>query len=281
MCRTDQESRDSTIGIRNSKIENPEAKTQNRILRPAPDFNGLRGALHEASSIVALTGAGISAESGIPTFRGPKGLWRSFSPEQLANPEAFAKNPRVVWQWYDWRRSIIHKAPPNAGHRALAELERQKVAQDAGKGSFTLVTQNVDGLHDRAGSVNIVKLHGDIWLARCVGCGTIEWNGDVPLRDLPPRCGCGALLRPGVVWFGEELPRVEWERAFRASAHAQVMMVVGTSAMVYPAAGLAEAACEAGAKLAIVNPEPTPPDRMADWVLRGQAGEVLPQLLER
>lgn len=254
---------------------------RNRHPRPLSDVTGLRNALREAGSIVALTGAGISAESGIPTFRGPAGLWRNFSPEQLANPEAFARDPRLVWEWYDWRRSIIHKARPNAGHRALAELERQKAAQDAGKGSFTLVTQNVDGLHDRAGSVNIVKLHGDIWLARCVGCGTIERNGDVPLRDLPPRCGCGALLRPGVVWFGEELPRVEWERAFRASADAQVMMMVGTSAMVYPAAGLAEVACEAGAKLAIVNPEPTPLDRMADWVLRGQAGEVLPQLLER
>lgn len=235
-----------------------------------------RWALSEADSIVALTGAGISAESGIPTFRGPHGLWRSFSPEELATAEAFARDPRLVWEWYDWRRGIIHNAQPNPGHRALAELERRKAAEG---GSFTLVTQNVDGLHDRAGSCNSAKLHGDIWLVRCVGCGAAEQNYQVPLEPLPPRCRCGALLRPGVVWFGEALPESEWQRAMEASSRAEIFLVIGTSATVYPAAGLAEVAREAGAKLALVNPDATPLDGIADWVLRGPAGEILPRLL--
>lgn len=242
-------------------------------------IRAIREALREAESVVALTGAGISVESGIPTFRGSGGLWRNYSPEKLATPEAFAENPRLVWEWYDWRRSVIRKAEPNAGHRALAELERQKAGGSRPQGSFTLATQNVDGLHDRAGSRNVVKLHGDIWTLRCVGCGAVERNEQVPLEDLPPRCACGALLRPGVVWFGEPLPPKEWERALEASERAQVFLVVGTSAVVYPAAGLAEVAREAGAKLAIVNAEPTPLDRLAEWVLRGHAGALLPRFL--
>jgi NAD-dependent deacetylase len=242
-------------------------------------IGALRQALDEAVRIVALTGAGISAESGVPTFRGPGGFWRNHSPEKLAAPEAFAENPRLVWEWYDWRRQIIRKAEPNSGHRALAELERRKRGTSGASGSFTLVTQNVDGLHDRAGSRIVVKLHGDIWRVRCVGCGTEARNDEVPLADLPPRCGCGALLRPGVVWFGEPLPPGEWQRAVEASTHADVFLVIGTSAAVYPAAGLAEVAREAGAKLAVVNPEPTPIDPAADWVLHGPAGELLPRLL--
>ncbi len=246
---------------------------------PTSDVTGLREALNEARSIVALTGAGISAESGVPTFRGPRGLWRNHSPEKLATPEAFARDPRLVWEWYDWRRSIIQRAQPNPGHRALAELERRKGDQVSGQGGFTLVTQNVDGLHDRAGSRNLAKLHGDIWLVRCAGCGRVERNEEVPLRELPPRCHCGALLRPAVVWFGEPLPTEAWERAVEASTHAQVFLVIGTSAAVYPAAGLAEIARKAGAKVAILNPEPTPLDHMAEWVLRGLSGEILPKLL--
>jgi NAD-dependent deacetylase len=242
-------------------------------------FGALRQALDEAVRIVALTGAGISAESGVPTFRGPGGLWRNYSPEKLASPETFAENPRLVWEWYDWRRQIIRKAEPNPGHRALAELERRKTGTSGASGSFTLVTQNVDGLHDRAGSRNVVKLHGDIWLLRCVGCGTEARNDEVPLADLPPRCRCGALLRPGVVWFGEPLPPGEWERAWEASTQAEVFLAIGTSAVVYPAAGLAEVARAAGAKLAVVNSEPTALDAAADWVLHGPAGELLPRLL--
>ena len=242
-------------------------------------IQALRRTLREADFIVALTGAGISAESGIPTFRGAGGLWRNFSPEKLATPEAFAHDPRLVWEWYDWRRGIIHNAQPNPGHRALAELEQRKAAEPAAKGCFTLVTQNVDGLHDRAGSRNTVKLHGDIWLVRCVECGATERNEQVPLVPLPPRCRCGGLLRPAVVWFGEPLPAAEWQRAFEASSRAQVYLVVGTSAQVYPAAGLAEVARDGGARLAIINPDPTPLDQIAEWVLRGPAGEILPRLL--
>ncbi len=237
----------------------------------------LSQALKEAQAIVALTGAGISAESGIPTFRGTGGLWRNFSAEKLATPEAFARDPRLVWEWYDWRRGLIHKAQPNAGHMALAELERRQASQ--ANGSFTLITQNVDGLHDRAGSRNLVKLHGDIWLLRCIDCGVTERNEQAPLDPLPPRCRCGALMRPGVVWFGESLPPGEWERAVEASAHAQLFMVIGTSSTVYPAAGLAQIAREAGARVAVVNPETAAVDGIADWVLRGPSGKLLPRFL--
>lgn len=243
------------------------------------DVSGLREALRTASRVVALTGAGISAESGIPTFRGTGGLWRNFSPQQLATPEAFARDPRLVWEWYDWRRGLIAKAQPNAGHFALAELERRGREDPSAERTFTLVTQNVDGLHDRAGSRRVAKLHGDIWLLRCTGCGAETRNEEVPLANLPPRCGCGALLRPGVVWFGESLPENEWARALEASSRAQVFLVIGTSATVYPAAGLAHQARRAGAKVAVVNPEASDLDSMAAWVLRGPSGAILPRLL--
>jgi NAD-dependent deacetylase len=239
-------------------------------------LRALREALQRAKSVAALTGAGISAESGIPTFRGPGGLWRNYHPHELATPEAFARDPRLVWEWYDWRRGLIAQAQPNPGHLALVELERRVAS---GRGSFTLVTQNVDGLHERAGSRNIAKLHGDIWRVRCVDCGRQERNEQVPLARLPPCCACGGLLRPGVVWFGEMLPRDEWRRAVEASQRAEIVLVVGTSAVVYPAAGLIEVAQHAGARVAILNAGPTPIDAGADWVLRGRAGEILPRLL--
>lgn len=242
-------------------------------------LRALREAMAAADSVAVLTGAGISAESGVPTFRGSGGLWRNYSPQELATPQAFARDPRLVWEWYDWRRGIIARAQPNPGHRALAELERRASGLPGGRESFTLITQNVDGLHERAGSRNVAKLHGDIWLLRCVGCGREERNEQVPLADLPPCCECGALLRPGVVWFGEPLPPDEWERAEQACRRAQVFLVIGTSAVVYPAAGLADVARQAGAKLAIVNPEPTPLDSVADWVLRGPSGDILTRLL--
>jgi NAD-dependent deacetylase len=249
------------------------------VTQPSSDLTYLRLVLHTANSIAVLTGAGISAESGIPTFRGTDGLWRSYSAEDLATPEAFARNPRLVWEWYDWRRRIIHHAQPNPGHLALAALERQTVGRHGKGESFTLITQNVDGLHERAGSRSLLRLHGDIWQVRCTGCGTMQRNEEVPLLELPPRCRCGALLRPDVVWFGEPLPRLAWERAYEASGHAQFILVVGTSAVVYPAASLAELARGAGAKLAIINTNKTPLDSSADWVLRGTSGEILPRLL--
>src|SRR5258706_1333916 len=156
----------------------------------------IRRWLEYASSIAVLTGAGISAESGIPTFRGPVGLWRQYRAEDLATPQAFARDPKLVWEWYDWRRGLIAQAHPNAGHAALAEIERRAKR-------FTLITQNVDGLHDRAGSRQVLKIHGDIWTLRCPACGRERHDPLPSIPDLPPRCECGALERPGVVWFGE------------------------------------------------------------------------------
>jgi NAD-dependent deacetylase len=237
--------------------------------------SALREVLCAAKRVAVLTGAGISAESGVPTFRGAGGLWRNYNPQELATPEAFARDPKLVWEWYDWRRGLIAKASPNRGHAALVELERRS---ESG-GSFALITQNVDGLHDRAGSRNVVKIHGDIWLARCVRCGVESRNEQVPLAVIPPRCGCGGMLRPGVVWFGEPLPPGAWDEAERASRTAQIFLVIGTSAVVYPAAGLAEIAQSAGSKIAVINAEPTPLDGMADWALHGPSGEILPRLL--
>jgi NAD-dependent deacetylase len=228
--------------------------------------------LREASSVAALTGAGISAESGIPTFRGAGGLWREFRAEDLATPEAFARDPRLVWEWYDWRRGLIARAEPNAGHRALAELGRRLER-------FTLITQNVDGLHDRAGSRNVLKLHGDIWMVRCTACGRETRDDRVPLPELPPRCECGGLLRPGVVWFGEPLPEDVWREAERATRQAEVFLVIGTAAVVYPAAGLVPLAKAAGAKVVEINLDETPYSAQVDCSLRGRAGELLPELI--
>jgi NAD-dependent deacetylase len=231
-----------------------------------------RNWLQTASSVVVLTGAGISAESGIPTFRGPDGLWKQNKPEDLATPKAFAKDPRLVWEWYDWRRSLIAKAEPNAGHRALVQLE-------AAKPNFTLITQNVDGLHDRAGSTQILKVHGDIWTVRCSGCGRERQDLRPSIPDLPPRCSCGALERPGVVWFGEALPPSVWTRAEEAARRAKVFLVIGTSAVVYPAAGLVHLAKSAGAKVIEINIAETDVSGLADASLRGSAAEILPQLV--
>lgn len=229
--------------------------------------------------MAVLTGAGISAESGVPTFRGSGGLWRNYSPQQLATPEAFERDPVLVWQWYDWRRGLIHNAQPNPGHLALAELERRVTNSGRKPEAFALITQNVDGLHDRAGSRRILKLHGDIWLLRCVGCGREEVNEQVPLAELPPRCPCGSLLRPGVVWFGEALPSDVWEQAEQAALGADLFMVIGTSGAVYPAAGLAEMARHSGAGVVVINPDATPLDAAAEWVLRGPSGEILRRLV--
>jgi NAD-dependent protein deacetylase/lipoamidase len=227
--------------------------------------------LQAASSVVVLTGAGISAESGIPTFRGSDGLWKQYKPEDLATPRAFAKDPRLVWEWYDWRRSLIARAEPNAGHRALAQLESTKP-------NFTLITQNVDGLHERAGSRRVLKVHGDIWRMECSECGRNWPDRRVPLPKLPPHCGCGAIARPGVVWFGEPLGEV-WAEAEHAAREARVLLVVGTSAVVYPAAELAPIAQSAGARVIEINPEQTPLSSHVDLSLRGAAGEILPRLL--
>jgi NAD-dependent deacetylase len=224
-----------------------------------------------AGRIAALTGAGISAESGIPTFRGAGGLWREFRAEDLATPQAFARNPKLVWEWYDWRRGLIAAAQPNAGHLAIAELERRSKY-------FTLITQNVDGLHDRAGS-RPLKLHGDIWTVRCMDCGRERRDDRASIPDLPPRCACGSLERPGVVWFGEGLPSTVWLAAEQAAREAEVFLVIGTSAVVYPAAGLVELAKSSGAKIVEINIAETPVTDFVDASLRGPAAGVLPQFI--
>lgn len=231
----------------------------------------VRDWLSSASSIAVLTGAGISAESGLPTFRGPGGLWRQRRPEELARREAFARDPKLIWEWYNWRRSVIAEAQPNAAHRALADLERRGPR-------FTLITQNVDGLHDRAGSQNVLKVHGDIWTVRCCWCGREREERRASLPELPPMCECGGVERPGVVWFGESLPQSVWIRAEQAAREADLFFVIGTSAVVYPAAGLVGMAKSAGAKVVEVNIEETPISATVDLSLRGPASEILPEL---
>ncbi len=219
-----------------------------------------------------LTGAGISAESGIATFRSPGGLWRNLRPEQLATPEAFARDPKLVWEWYDWRRSELAAASPNAGHHALVALEQRAPP-------FTLITQNVDGLHDRAGSRRVLKVHGDIWTLRCTRCPR-EWRDErATLQELPLRCECGAIARPGVVWFGEALPQAVWAEAEKASAECDAFLVVGTAAVVYPAAGLVALAKRNGALTIAVNVSESAVTSSVDYSLRGAAGAILPELL--
>ncbi len=222
--------------------------------------------------LVVLTGAGVSAESGVPTFRGPQGLWRQVRPEDLATPEAFQRDPRLVWEWYDWRRQVVARCRPNAAHTTLASMERSLP-------EVTLITQNVDGLHQRAGSRNVLELHGSLWRARCVREGTVVPLTDVPLPQIPPRCrACGALLRPDVVWFGEPLNSRTLQAAMDAASRAEVMLVVGTSAVVYPAAQLPLIALDHGAYLIEINPEPTPLSPLAHERWAEPAGEALPRL---
>lgn len=225
----------------------------------------------QAAAVTVLTGAGISAESGIPTFRGAAGLWKQFRPEDLATPEAFDRNPELVWEWYDWRRELIGKAQPNPGHLALANLERQVP-------HFTLVTQNVDGLHQRAGSRNVLEVHGSIWTLRCTRCRR-EWADTRSRLTIPPRCGCGALARPGVVWFGEMLPADVWSAAETATTKCEFFLVVGTSAQVYPAAGLITLAAESGAKVVEINTETAAASSDVACRLTGLAGQILPTLV--
>lgn len=228
--------------------------------------------LAAADRVAVLTGAGISAESGVPTFRGQDGLWKQHRAEQLATPEAFERDPRLVWEWYDWRRSLIAGVEPNPGHRVLAGWQDLFA-------EFSLITQNVDGLHGRSGSRDIIELHGNIWKLRCTREGTVSEVRDTPLPRLPPVCpSCGAMLRPHVVWFGESLDAEVLERAFRLSGACQAMLVIGTSSIVQPAASLPLAAARAGAKVIEINPEPTPLTPHADFFFQGNAGEIMPAL---
>ena len=229
--------------------------------------------LRAAGRVAALTGSGISAESGVPTFRDAQtGLWARYDPQELATPEAFARNPRLVWEWYEWRCDLVGSAEPNPGHRALVELEHRAP-------HFTLITQNVDGLHQTAGSRAVIELHGNIRRTRCSQEGIIvEEYGD----GSPPRCPrCGAFLRPDVVWFGEMLPAGTLELASEAARGCDLFLSIGTSSLVYPAAGLPYEALESGATVVEINPSETPLTPRVHFALRGRAGEVLPELLAR
>jgi NAD-dependent deacetylase len=226
-----------------------------------------------AKSVTALTGAGVSAESGVPTFRDAQtGLWAKFRPEDLATPTAFQRNPRLVWEWYEWRRKLVAEAKPNPAHRALAEMETRFP-------HFHLITQNVDGLHQLAGSRKVIELHGNITRTKCFDEGTIitTWKDT---GDVPPLCpNCGGRLRPDVVWFEEPMPEKEMAQAVKATGTCDVFLSVGTSTVVYPAASLPYEALRSGATVVEINPEPTPFTERAHFVLAGAAGVVLPEIL--
>ena len=233
----------------------------------------LAQALQRAPFVAALTGAGVSAESGLATFRDAQtGLWARFDPRELATPAAFARNPKLVWDWYALRRERVAAAQPNAGHVALAELERRVP-------EFVLVTQNVDGLHQRAGSRRVVELHGSIVRVRCSREGTIVERWRTEDGEVPRCASCGAFLRPDVVWFEEMLPAQALASAEDAARRCDMLLVIGTSAEVYPAAGLPLLAREHGARLVEINPNATALSTHADYLLRGASGAVLPQLV--
>jgi NAD-dependent deacetylase len=222
--------------------------------------------------VAALTGAGVSAESGIPTFRGLGGLWRGRDPMSLATPEAFARDPATVWEFYNWRRDLVSRVEPNPAHHALARLATLAPR-------FSLITQNVDRLHHRAGSIGVIELHGNLMDVRCTRCGTTTDRTGTPLPALPSCDDCGALLRPAVVWFGEALPPDAWEAAEEAVRDADVLLVVGTSAVVYPAAGLATLAHHLGHCVIEINPDPTPLTDSVLLSLQGPAGTILPEIV--
>lgn len=232
--------------------------------------------LKEADSVVVLTGAGISAESGVPTFRGNEGLWKKFKPEELANFYAFMKNPDLVWEWYRHRKQVISTIQPNSGHYALAEMEKMYK-------KFTIITQNIDDLHYRAGSKTVYELHGNINRNYCIGCGKPYANEDIlqPDQGNAPRCSsCNGLIRPDVVWFGEMLPVDAWNSSVSASERSDVFFSVGTSAIVYPAASLPMIAKKSGSFTVEINIEPTDLSSRADEIILGKSGEILPRLLE-
>ena len=226
-----------------------------------------------AKRLVVITGAGISDESGVPTFRGANGLWRRYRAEDLATPLAFERDPRLVWEWYDWRRQLISGKEPNAGHVAIAAME--DLVEE-----FLLITQNVDGLHRKAGSRKLIEIHGNLWRVRCMAEGKVFPNSEVPLKEIPPRCECGALLRPDVVWFGESLLEKDLADSYAALKECDCLMVVGTSAVVQPVASFPAIARNGGAFVVEINLEPTPVSGWVDESIPGRSGQVLPRLLE-
>ena len=240
--------------------------------------DGLINLFDGARRVVVLTGAGISAESGMPTFRGGGGseiwTWRGRPVTELSSAELIATDPKLVWEWFDYRRGILRDLVPNAGHYSLAEWERRFE-------SFTLVTQNIDDLHRAAGSLNVLELHGNIWRARCLRCASTFEARETPLEQNPPLCfACGSAARPDVVLFGEMVPEATFERAEGAAQSADLFFVIGTSAVVYPAAALPIVAKQAGARVIEINPEMTDISIFSDATLLGKAGDMLPQFIK-
>ena len=219
------------------------------------------------------TGAGISTESGVPAFRGEGGLWEKFKPEELATPEAFRNDPENVWRWYDWRRQMIAEVQPNSGHHALVELESMIPR-------LFLFTQNIDGLHQRAGSKTVHELHGNIWRVRCLKENKTYESFETPFAEIPPRCECGSLIRPDVVWFGEPVPPEVIGAAYQVAGNCDFFFLIGSSATVEPAASLAFVAKHAGAVIVEINEELTPVTEIANECFLGKSGVILPQLIE-
>ena len=232
----------------------------------------LQQKLREAQRVTVLTGAGISAESGVPTFRGEDGLWRNHNVMDLVTPHGFARDPKLVWEFYNWRRRLISGITFNPAHKALVELENEVP-------EFTLITQNVDGLHLKAGSQNVLEIHGNLWKLRCTGCGEMTLDYAPDMGALPKCKACGELLRPHVVWFGESLDYDLLQRAAEASRDCEVMLVIGTSALVQPAASLSMEAKGIGALVAEINLERTPQSEEMDISILGKAGDILPKLV--
>ena len=233
----------------------------------------VRHKLSTARSVTVLSGAGISADSGVPTFRGADGLWKQYRAEELATPDAFARDPRLVWDWYNWRRELIATKRPNPAHDAVASME-QRFEQ------FWLITQNVDGLHRDAGSQRLSEIHGNIWKVRYTRCRDVSENRDVPIAMLPLCRSCGGLLRPHIVWFGESLAEEDLEKSAAALQSSDVCLIIGTSGLVYPAAGFGAIAKQAGAFIVEINLDSTPHSNLADATLQGRARDLVPLLLE-
>ena len=237
------------------------------------DINALRKIIANSEKVSVLTGAGISAESGVPTFRGEGGIWRNYQVTDVATPQAFARDPELVWEFYNWRRNLISDITFNPGHEALVALEKQ--VRD-----FTLITQNVDGLHREAGSKKVLEIHGNLWEVKCTKCGMLTVDRSRDMGRLPACRECGGLLRPNVVWFGESLDPDILHRAIEAARTCEFMLIIGTSGIVQPAASLAFEAKSGGAVVAEINVEQTPQSGMMDYVLTGEAGNILPRLVQ-
>lgn len=229
--------------------------------------------LKQANTVVFFSGAGISAESGIPTFRGKDGIWNKFRPEELANFDAFIRNPQLVWEWYNYRKKIIDNSIPNPGHLAIVEFEKYF-------NKVVIITQNVDNLHRRAGSKLIYELHGNIEKNFCVKCKK-RYDEELEFKDGVPMCSCGGLIRPDVVWFGEFLPADQFQASEKAAQNCDIFFIVGTSAVVYPAASLVHLAKSNGAFLVEINIEETKASSIANVSLFGESGRILPAIVER